>query len=108
MVSTEVMLHAFNGVDESMREELTRQWHLGCGVIIVGMNEKLAFWSELPHALVGLASFDDSVVRATARSCLAKFPYVASSLHHPLSRLFLDPAHEVGFHSDTKGRGTAD
>ena len=102
MVSTEVMLHAFNGVDESMREELTRQWHLGCGVIIVGMNEKLAFWSELPHALVGLASFDDSVVRATARSCLAKFPYVASSLHHPLSRLFLDPAHEVGFHSETK------
>ena len=102
MASTEVMLHAFHGVEGELREELTRQWHVGIGVILVGLSEKLAYWAELPHALVGVAAFDESVARATATLCLAKFPHVAASLHHPLSRLFCDPAQEGGFHSELK------
>lgn len=105
MATTEVVLTALQGIredSEGIRDFLMRQWHVGLGVILVGLSEKLTFWSELPHALVGLASFEEPIVRSTAASCISKFAQVDTILHHPLSRLFCDPEQENGFFTELK------
>ena len=99
MATVEITVQVLRSVPDVARDDMLRQWHTGLGVILAGLAEKLAFWDQLPHSLVGLASFDDAVVKATASSCLQQFSRTAADLHHPLSSLFCDPAKRGGFYS---------
>ena len=100
MGTLEVSAQVVRGVPAGQQDDLLRQWHFGLGVILTGISEKLEFWAELPHALVGLASFDYSIVKATADKCLRMYKRSDPALHHPLSFLFCDPNTLHGFHDD--------
>ena len=82
-----------------LRDAFTREWHLGIGLLLTGLVEKMSFWSQLPHFLCALASWDQGVVESCARKCLEMYSQLDESLHHPLSRLFLSPVDQSSFRS---------
>ena len=74
-----------------VREHFVREWHIGIALLMVGITEKLSFWSQLPHLLCGLAAWDRGQVVKCAARCLQLYSEVEETVHHPLSRLLLSP-----------------
>ena len=90
-VFEDVMAHE----SASVRDELTREWHFGIGLLQASMIEKLTFWKELPHVLCALASWEPDKVRWCAQVSLQKYAQLGEDVHHPLSRLFSKPRRPV-------------
>lgn len=51
-------------------ELLQTDWRAARDYIIMGLTSKLAFWSNLPHKLAGMAHTDEGVARETARAAI--------------------------------------
>ena len=95
--------------DESteMREGFTHEWHVGLALLMTGLVEKLTFWTQLPHLLCALASWDPTKVQWCAGRSLDLYDQLEEKVHHPLSRLFLSSTDPNSFraHVETLAQG---
>ena len=65
---------------------------LGRQHIALFLNQKLAYWKQLPYCLAGLGHLNVAVARRSARRALVLFDLApAGYLHHPLSVLMCSP-----------------
>lgn len=67
-----------------------RCWMVGKASLEQEVDRKTAYWSLIPHKLVGLLHWDATKASAAAEACLSQFDAApAASWHHRISKVFL-------------------
>ena len=89
------------------RTDLIKDYELAVGQISDALNIKLAYFYKLPICLAGMASVNADEAQRAAHMCIQQYDAVAEdSLHHNLSKLFLNREGPFRQHVEALAAGT--